>query len=398
MNAPRPQRLDQATLERARGAVPLAALIGKRVKLRRSGREWAGLCPFHQEKTPSFNVVESKGFYHCFGCGAHGDAIQWLQEVEGLSFLEAVKALLGGSLPDARSPSALPAPREIDRPERHDCVSSATAGRWIWQSSFPARGEAAEAYLAARGLDPHFEPLPGFAAIDQLRFHPRCPLSLWRVEQDPRDVRHAPALVAPIGDAEGAVWGVRVTWIRPDGKGEAALPRLGDGRERPKRKVFGRLGGFATFLTPAETLCSDAPLIVGEGLETTWAYAQSLRRPCRMVATLSLENLQGQAVKLRDGSLPVWDLRADPERPPFTLPGAGDVVIAVDADMKPLRDQKVQEAKGAKPVRRDIGGLERAEICAALACQAWRRAGATTVRAVRPRMGNDFNDELRAVA
>jgi hypothetical protein len=74
------------------------------------------------------------------------------------------------------------------------------------------------------------------------------------------------------------------------------------------------------------------------------------------------------------------------------------VVVLVDADMKPLRNQKVQARRGEKPVRRDISGLERAEICASLAAQAWRRAGASSVRCVRPRMGNDFNDEIRRVA
>jgi hypothetical protein len=391
-----PQRLDNAVIERARGARSLVALVARRVQLRRAGRDWNGLCPFHKERTPSFKVSDEKGFYHCFGCGAHGSAIDWMMEGEGLDFRGAVASLLGGELPDARKP--LQAVERQAAPRSVDVVSSATAGRWIWNTSWPAKGEAAEDYLAWRGLDPAFEPLPGFAAIDQLRFHPRCPLSSWRVERHPEDGPTAPALIVPICDAEGAIWGVRATWIDHHGNGEAKLPRGRDGRERPKRKIFGKLGGYAALLNPADALCSEAPLIVGEGFETTWAFAQAFGRPCRAVATLSLENLQGQPKRLRDGSLPLWNVDPDPERPPFLLPDPGAVIVAVDADMKPLRDQKVQLERGGKPARRDIPGLQRAEICAALASAAWRRAGATSVRAVRPKMGMDFNDQVRGLA
>ncbi|HEY8593290.1 MAG TPA: CHC2 zinc finger domain-containing protein [Sphingomicrobium sp.] len=401
MSREQPQRLDEATIERARSAVPLASLVAKRVKLSRMGREWKGLCPFHTEKTPSFNVVESKGFYHCFGCGAHGSAIDWLMEVEGLGFREAVTSLLGGVLPDGRKafhpPERTPTANLARSGGRFDFVSSATAGRWIFRTSGPARGEIVERWLEARGLDPAFEPLPGFPAIDQLRFHPRCPASVWRVDEDPHASRlTAPAMVAPIGDAEGAVWGVHVTYLSADGRSKARFP-LVQGRERPTRKMFGKVGGNGVFLTPPDAMCSESPLVVGEGIETTWAFAQS-RAPCRMVATLSLENLQGHAVKLRDGALPLWKVEADPDRAPFTLPDAGEVVVAVDADMKPLRDQKVQVSRGGKPVRRDLSGLDRAEICATLAAQAWRRAGASSVKCVRPRMGMDFNDQIRSAA
>src|SRR5690348_927966 len=81
-------------LEELRARTPLPALIGRRVRLTRSGRQWKGCCPFHGEKTPSLYVYED-GHYHCFGCGAHGDAIGFLMQSEGLSFLDAVKQLAG---------------------------------------------------------------------------------------------------------------------------------------------------------------------------------------------------------------------------------------------------------------------------------------------------------------
>ena len=80
-------------IEDLRQRVPLSDLIGKRVKLVRKGRRYSGLCPFHSEKTPSFSVVDDQGFYHCFGCGAHGDAISFLRETDGLDFMEAVERL-----------------------------------------------------------------------------------------------------------------------------------------------------------------------------------------------------------------------------------------------------------------------------------------------------------------
>ena len=68
-------------------------MITPSVKLIRAGREWKACCPFHNEKTPSFTVNDDKGFYHCFGCGAHGDAIRFLTDHRGMPFMDAVKEL-----------------------------------------------------------------------------------------------------------------------------------------------------------------------------------------------------------------------------------------------------------------------------------------------------------------
>ena len=80
-------------IEDLRQRVPLSDVVGRRVKLIRKGRRHSGLCPFHAEKTPSFSVVDDNGFYHCFGCGVHGDAISFLREMDGLEFMEAVERL-----------------------------------------------------------------------------------------------------------------------------------------------------------------------------------------------------------------------------------------------------------------------------------------------------------------
>ena len=69
-----------AFLDELRARVGLVQVISRRVKLTKAGREWKGCCPFHNEKTPSFYVNEDKGFYHCFGCGVHGDVIRFVIE------------------------------------------------------------------------------------------------------------------------------------------------------------------------------------------------------------------------------------------------------------------------------------------------------------------------------
>src|SRR5580704_9940709 len=84
-------RIPDGFLDELRARTPLAAVIGRRVKLARSGRQWKGCCPFHNEKSPSFYVYEDG--YHCFGCGAHGDAISFVMQSEGAGFMEAVERL-----------------------------------------------------------------------------------------------------------------------------------------------------------------------------------------------------------------------------------------------------------------------------------------------------------------
>ena len=85
--------LTPAFLDELRARTLLSALVGKTVKLTKAGREFKGCCPFHNEKTPSFYVNDDKSFYHCFGCSAHGDAIRWMTEQQGLPFIDAVKEL-----------------------------------------------------------------------------------------------------------------------------------------------------------------------------------------------------------------------------------------------------------------------------------------------------------------
>ena len=83
----------QKFIEELRDKVSIADVVSEKVKLTRKGREYLGLCPFHNEKTPSFTVNEVKGFYHCFGCGAHGDIVKFEMEANNLPFIDALEKL-----------------------------------------------------------------------------------------------------------------------------------------------------------------------------------------------------------------------------------------------------------------------------------------------------------------
>ncbi|MDH3234861.1 MAG: DNA primase [Alphaproteobacteria bacterium] len=137
-------------LDEIRARVPLADVVGKRVKLQRAGREWKGLCPFHNEKSPSFSVVEDKGFYHCFGCGAHGDVIGFVMRTEGMNFPETVEKLAG----EAGLAMPVTSPEERERFSARDGIMKAVeaaCGFYEHQLRLSGGREALD-YLKGRGL------------------------------------------------------------------------------------------------------------------------------------------------------------------------------------------------------------------------------------------------------
>jgi len=138
-------------LDELRARLSMSDIVGRKVSLkRRSGSEYAGLCPFHNEKTPSFTVNDKKGFYHCFGCGEHGDAVGFVMKTEGLSFPESVEKLAREvGLP---VPRATPAERE--RAERASTLQEVVelAARWFQKQLRLPVGRQGLDYLRGRGL------------------------------------------------------------------------------------------------------------------------------------------------------------------------------------------------------------------------------------------------------
>lgn len=137
-------------LDELRTRIGVVDVVGKRVKLVRKGREHSGLCPFHNEKTPSFTVNEEKGFYHCFGCGAHGSAIDFVMETEGLNFPEAVERLAGEAGMEVPRDTPEERERQKRRADLYDVMEAASA--FFEKSLRMPEGKAGLAYLKDRGL------------------------------------------------------------------------------------------------------------------------------------------------------------------------------------------------------------------------------------------------------
>ena len=207
--------LTPAFLDELRARTSLSALIGKTVKLTKAGREMKGCCPFHNEKTPSFYVNDDKGFYHCFGCSAHGDAIRWMTDQRGLPFMDAVKELAATAGLEVPAPS----PRDAERAERqkslHDVMQA--AADWFAQQLGGLDGADARALLDRRGVSEATRRTFGFGYAPDARGKLRAALKefgdamlveaglLISVEgKEPYD-RFRGRLMIPIRDARGRV-------------------------------------------------------------------------------------------------------------------------------------------------------------------------------------------------
>src|SRR6202140_4359673 len=139
-------------LDELRARLPVSEVVGRRVKLKKAGREWKGLSPFQQEKSPSFTVNDQKGFYHDFSSGKHGDIISFLMETEGVGFTEAVErlaAMAGLALP-AGTPDA--ARHEQRRKTLYDVME--LAAKFFADTLASRNGAKARGYLGDRGISP----------------------------------------------------------------------------------------------------------------------------------------------------------------------------------------------------------------------------------------------------
>ena len=147
-------------LDELRARTSLSALIGRSVRVQKAGREFKACCPFHNEKTPSFTINDEKGFYHCFGCGAHGDAIRWMTDHQGLPFLDAVKELAASAGMEVPAPDPRAARRAEEQKSLHDVMAAAQA--FFVKSLAEEQGAQARAYLASRGFPAHIVKEFGF--------------------------------------------------------------------------------------------------------------------------------------------------------------------------------------------------------------------------------------------
>src|SRR5882757_3828856 len=139
-------------LDELRARLPVSEVVGRRVKLKKAGREYKGLSPFQQEKSPSFTVNDQKGFYHDFSSGKHGDIISFLMETEGVGFTEAVERLasMAGMALPAVTPDA--AKHEQRRKTLYDVMD--LAAKFFADTLASRHGAKARGYLGDRAISP----------------------------------------------------------------------------------------------------------------------------------------------------------------------------------------------------------------------------------------------------
>lgn len=243
-------RFSPALLDRLRSSITMPTLVGQQLQLRRSGRAWSGLCPFHHESSPSFTVYDDH--FHCYGCGQRGDVFAWFMARERLDFPAAVArvaAEAGMSLPDAprwvprlaAGPPPAPAPREPTEQELREEAQRIEAARRIWVEA-GAIGDVVRAYLESRRL----WPLPDDAH--------RVLRQGW-IKHPDTGLRHH-AMIARVDGPAGPM-AVHRTFLEEDGS------KLGV--ERVKL-VLGPLRGGSIRLAPAAS-----HLGLAEGIETALA-------------------------------------------------------------------------------------------------------------------------------
>ncbi len=198
-----------------RARITLSTLVQRSVKLIRAGREWKGCCPFHEEKTPSFYVNDQKQFYHCFGCGAHGDAISWMVDQQGLQFMDAVKELAGMAGMEVPAPDPVMAQKAEQRASLIDVTEAAQ--RFFVESLGGPGGRVARDYLERRGFSAQVMREFGFGwAPDDRQALPRALMQFGEDmlegagmrasnEQGERYDRFRGRVMLPIQDARGRV-------------------------------------------------------------------------------------------------------------------------------------------------------------------------------------------------
>lgn len=225
--------------------VRISDVIATAVRLHSIGSQWQGLCPFHRESTPSFTVSDEKGVYFCHGCGATGDHIDFLRDLHGWSFRQALRHLSNNDLPQ------LP-----DRPrlEKSTSATAVAEARLQWNRSIAITGTPAEVYLRRRGIEPPYPNAIRFALV---------PRKIG-AEQSATSKRH-PALLAKLTDSQGRMMALGRTFLTRDGrKFETAnvRPRIDIGRKRHNLVYLGE---------------PTAHALIAEGLEDGLTLVQRIR-------------------------------------------------------------------------------------------------------------------------
>lgn len=233
-------------IETIRQSNPLPEVVGAVVSLRQVGKEWLGCCPFHADRSPSFTIYDDGRRFQCFGCGAHGDVLDFVQRLNQISLPEAAKMLRAGGELGSIVAISKPAAEKLDR--------SANA-RAIWERTVAAEGTPAESYLRHRGLR---SPIPS-----DIRFA-NLPCD---------NLGSLPCLVAAIRDLSGEVSGIQRIWLAHDGRGKADVSKA--------KRSLGRVKGAAIRLGEIN---GSGIIIVCEGPEDGLSLLEMLDTPVWVAA------------------------------------------------------------------------------------------------------------------
>lgn len=215
-------------LDELRARVTLSSVISRTTRLTKAGHEFKACCPFHNEKSPSFTVNDQKGFYHCFGCGAHGDVIRWMTDQRGLSFMDAVKELAAEAGLDVPAPDPRAAKKAEQQAGLHEVLEAAQ--NWYRAQLETPDGAKARAYLASRRFDALTMERFGFGYAPAGRQALKAALSQFddamlieagmRIAVDDKEPydRFRDRLTMPIHDARGRVIGFAARILDADKK------------------------------------------------------------------------------------------------------------------------------------------------------------------------------------
>jgi DNA primase len=262
-------RFGQDKIEEVRTRADIVEIIGAQVRLRRAGRNFVGLCPFHNEKTPSFSVNAERGFFHCFGCGAGGTVFDFVMRVEGLTFLETLQSLArryGITLPEPTGGSQGAPAGERDSLALANQTAAEFFEHVLWKTE---EGAGAREYLRTRGISDET------ARAFMLGFAPARPANLTAVMakrgmteaavkvglvkrydgRAPYDMFRA-RLMFPIRDAQGRVNGFSGRVL------DASLPKYINSPESP---IYSKARAVYGINEARQTIAKNDRAIVVEG-------------------------------------------------------------------------------------------------------------------------------------